>query len=213
MDFLRFTLVSEGSTDKSLIPILKWAIQEQGVELVQGQFASWHLLPKRPTTVVEKIEAGLKLFECDLLFVHRDADQKDPSLRRGEIDSAIEELMASGGIKIPSIPVIPVRETEAWLLIDQSALRKAANNPNGKNDLKLPSLKNLENCVGPKKELERVLQSASEWPPQRLKRFDINAAKARVVDYISDFKSLRKLSAFQLLEEDLTALRLKNWKR
>lgn len=212
MNFLRFTLVSEGTTDKSLIPILKWAVQEQGIQIVQGQFASWHFLPKRPTTVVEKIEAGLKLYECDLLFIHRDSDNQNPKDRRDEIATAINEITASGRIKVPSIPVIPIRETEAWLLIDELAIRKAANNPNGKNDLKLPSLKNLESCTNPKKELRRVLRSASEWSVQRLKRFDTDAATARVVDYIPNFERLRKLSAFQNLETDLRKLRSNNWK-
>jgi hypothetical protein len=53
MDFLRFTLVSEGTSDENLIPILEWAVREQGVEVAQGQFARWDLLPQKPTTVAE----------------------------------------------------------------------------------------------------------------------------------------------------------------
>ena len=73
-------------------------------------------------------------------------------------------------------------------------------------------LKRIEKNSDPKKELERVLRTATEWSPQRLKRFDINAAKARVVDHISNFSLLRKLSAFQSLESDLAALKEGGWK-
>ena len=110
------------------------------------------------------------------------------------------------------MPVIPIRETEAWLLVEEQAIRKAANNPNGKVGLNLPPLKRIEKCSDPKKELQRVLRLACEYSPQNLSRFDVNAATAHVVDHISDFKILRKLSAFQSLEADLAALRANGWK-
>lgn len=212
MDFLRFTLIGEGTSDKNLIPILEWSLREQGVEVAEGYFPRWDLLPKKPTTVAEKIIAGLSLYETDLLFVHRDSDQADSCPRRKEIELAVSEVNALQAIKIPSVPVIPIRETEAWLLIEEKAIRIAAGNPNGKNDLKLPSLKRIEKNSDPKKELHRVLRTATEWSPQRLKRFDTEAAKAQVVNHISNFALLRKLSAFQDLEADLAALRVKGWK-
>jgi hypothetical protein len=210
---LCFTLVGEGTSDRNLIPILEWAIREQGVDVVQGRFARWDLLPKKPTTIAEKIIAGLSLYECDLLFVHRDADRTDPCSRRKEIDDALNEAKARQPISVPFVPVIPIRETEAWLLIEEKAIRMAANHPNGKKDLQLPSLKHIEKCPDPKKELERVLRAATEQSsPRRLKRFNIEAAKSRVVDLISDFKPLKQLSAFQSLESDLAALKASGWK-
>jgi hypothetical protein len=212
MNNIRFTLVGEGSSDANLIPILEWALREQEVEVVQGQFARWDLLPKRPKTLVEKIVAGLKLFECDLLFVHRDADNAGQKPRRDETATAILEVKSLQKLIAPSVPVIPIRETEAWLLVEEKAIRKAANNPNGKVGLNLPPLKRIEKCFDPKKELQRVLRLACEYSPQNLSRFDVNAATAHVVDHISDFKILRKLSAFQSLEADLAALRANGWK-
>jgi hypothetical protein len=212
MDFIRFTLVSEGTSDASLIPILEWALREQGVVVAQGQFPRWDLLPKKPKTLAEKITAGLQLYECDLLFVHRDADQHDPSPRRNEVDRAVDEANALQTVSVPSVPVIPIRETEAWLLIQEQAIRRAANNPNGRNDLELPPIQRIERCPDPKGELRRVLRAASGYSPQRLKRFDTEAAMARVVAHIADFTPLRKLSAFQSLESDLAALQARGWK-
>jgi hypothetical protein len=114
MDCLRFTLVGEGSSDKNLIPILEWAVREQGVGVAQGQFARCDLLPHKPKSVAEKIMASLNLYEeCALLFVHRDADQLDPNPRRNEIESAVIEAKSRHPNMIPSVPVIPIRETEA----------------------------------------------------------------------------------------------------
>jgi len=208
MDALRFTLVGEGPSDKNLIPILAWALREQGVGIARGNFARWDMLPNRPKTIVEKIVAGLGLYECDLLFVHRDADQFDPNPRREEVLKAVIEA----NIRVPAVPVIPIQETEAWLLIDQKALRRAANYPNGRCEINLPSLKNIEKCRDPKMALQRALREASEQSPQRLKRFDIPSAIARVVDHISDFRPLRNLTAFKNLESDLAVLRARGWK-
>ena len=211
MDYLRFTLVSEGTTDENLVPILEWAIREQGVPVAQGYFARWHLLPKKPTTVAEKIVAGLELQECDILFVHRDADSLDPNPRRQEIQNAVNEVSVSGQLTIPSVLVVPIQETEAWLLLDEKAIRYAANNPNGANDLDLPPWKRIEHCPDAKSELRRVLRKATEWGPQRLKKFDTESARMRVVSYFSDFKVLRQLSGFRQLESDLNTLRENGW--
>ena len=208
MDALRFTLVGEGPSDKNLMPILAWALREQGVGIARGYFARWDVLPKRPKTIVEKIVAGLSLQECDLLFVHRDADQFDPNPRRKEVLNAVTEAK----FKVPAVPVIPIQETEAWLLIEETALRKAANYPNGKCEITLPSIRNIEKCRDPKMALQRVLREASEQSPQRLKRFDIPSAIARVVDHISDFRPLRNLTAFKNLESDLAVLQARGWK-
>ncbi len=213
MDYLHFTLVSEGTTDESLVPILQWAVQEQDVLVAEGYFARWDLLPKRPSTVVEKIIAGLSLQDCDLLFVHRDADSEDPTSRREEIERALFEARAAGKFSVPAVPVIPIQETEAWLLLDENAIRRAANNPNGKNDLSLPARHQIEQITDAKAELKRVLRQATEHRGRRLKKFDPDSAKRRIVNHMSDFKLLRQLAAFRHLEADLAALSANGWLR
>lgn len=213
MDYLRFTLVSEGTTDESLVPILQWAVQEQDVLVAEGYFARWDLLPKRPSTVAEKIVAGLSLQECDLLFVHRDADNEDPTSRREEFKRALFEARASGEFSVPAVPVIPIQETEAWLLLDENAIRRAANNPSGKNDLSLPARHHIEQIKDPNAELKRALRQATEYGPRRLKKFDPDSAMMRIVNHMSDFKPLRQLAAFRQLEADLAALHANGWLR
>ena len=115
---IRFTLVAEGSTDAALLPILKWAVQsDQRVGRVEPSFAEPGMLPPARLGVAERIRRALELFPADLLFVHRDADRVPTATRRDEICRAAEATMANQ----LTVPVVPVRMTEAWLLIDEAA--------------------------------------------------------------------------------------------
>jgi hypothetical protein len=67
-------------------------------------------------------------YPCELLFLHRDADSAGRDKRLDEIHSWIKEAgVTASGV----VPVIPVRMTEKWLLVDERAIRRAASNPNG----------------------------------------------------------------------------------
>jgi len=93
--------------------------------------------------------------------------------------------------------------SEAWLLIDESALRHAAGNPNGKVSLDLPSLQRLEQLPDPKQLLHHLLRTASGLSGRRLTSFNRRLHGQRVADWISDFSPLYRLSAFARLAADL----------
>jgi len=93
--------------------------------------------------------------------------------------------------------------TEAWLLSDLRAVRRAAGNPNGRKELSVPDIRNLEDLPNPKDDLHRLLREASELKGRRLKDFSVKAAACRVSEYIEDFASLRTLPAFARLDEDI----------
>ena len=102
------------------------------------------------------------------------------------------------------VPVVPVRMTEAWLLIEEGAIRKAAGNPNGAVALDLPPLARVEGLPDPKRQLKGFLVAASEKTGRRLDQFrrDLNLRIQRVADFIDDFSPLQQLSAFQAFEQD-----------
>lgn len=62
-----------------------------------------------------------------LAFVHRDSENQQPTARWTEIHDGAR----SGGLTCPVVPVIPVRMTEAWLLLDEAAIRQVAGVPGG----------------------------------------------------------------------------------
>jgi hypothetical protein len=95
---------------------------------------------------------------------------------------------------------------EAWLLIDQSAIRRAAGNPNGKKAIALPNLNEIESISSPKQRLLELLKDASELRGRRLKKFTPTKHVHLIAANISDFSPLRQLPAFQRLEADILRL-------
>ena len=212
MKILRHTLVSEGTTDANLIPIIDWSLREVGgVELSEGTRAEFWRLQQKPVGLAERLAKAIELSPCDVLFVHRDADRESPDLRVAEIHDAVETIRQRG-IQLPAVAVVPVRMTEAWLCFDERAIRKAAGHPNGTSPLGLPTLKRVEARPDPKSDLRHALQAASEHTGRRLKKFNTDAAFWRIVDFIEDFSPLRELSAFRAFENSIRSLKQAEWK-
>ena len=105
--------------------------------------------------------------EIDLLFVHRDSDAAGYEDRSREIAEALRNLEFETGY----VPVIPVRTTEAWILLDEDAIRRVAGNPRGRQPLNLPRPARVERDVDPKRTLENALVTASGHSGQRLRKF------------------------------------------
>ena len=211
MDEIRYTLISDGSSDRALLPILTWVLRERGgVNRIQPEWADLGRLPRPPDALQDRILVAIDLFPCDLLFVHRDAEREDPEHRYKEIHDALKEASAQG-FQTPAVCVVPVKMTEAWLLFDEASIRQAAGNPNGKNALSLPDLNRIELILDPKKLLYEILRKASGLSGRRLKTFNVPESQIRITDLIEDFSPLRKLKAFQRLEEDISMLKRSDW--
>jgi hypothetical protein len=211
MDEIRYTLVSNGSSDRALIPILSWALREKGgVTRIQAEWADLGRLPKPPQTLRDRILKAIELYPCNLLFVHRDAERQEPGKRYEEIRNAIHEA-TSQGFRTPAVCVVPVQMTEAWLLFDETAIRRAAGNPNGKNPLNIPNLSEIEQIPDPKGILFEVLREASGLTRRRLKKFNLAESRIRITELIFDFSPLRQLCAFQKLEKKISALKRNGW--
>ena len=118
MTEIRYTFVTDGSSDAALIPILTWLLRENGVEFaIQPAWANLTGIPHRKRRRLEdKIYWSLEFYPCDLLFVHRDAERESRENRVNEITTAIQRV----GISVPPrICVVPVRMQEAWSLFDE----------------------------------------------------------------------------------------------
>jgi hypothetical protein len=95
---------------------------------------------------------------------------------------------------------------EAWLLSDQMALRNAAGNPSGTVPLPLPEISRIEYIPDPKEQLFEILRIASDLPPGRRRRLNVRERIHRVAELVDDFSPLRKIAAFNRLEQDVIAL-------
>ncbi len=201
---LNCTLLSDGSSDKALIPILRWLLcRYLPNRPVQLRWADLRQLPHPPREPHERIAKSEQLYPCDLLFVHRDAESISIDDRRTEIHQALNRA----GAMAPGIAVIPVRMMEAWLLIDEVAIRKAAGNPNGSMQLNLPRLRDIESITNPKNTLHDLILEATGFLGRRRKKFerlDLHSAVQRIPEYTEDFSPLCQLSAFQMLEQQVS---------
>lgn len=204
MKSLRFTLVSDGPSDAALLYPLRWLLQANGVNHpIEPAWADLRSFPKPFPTLELKIRAAMELFPCELLFVHRDAEREPREKRVDEIRSAIQRISTDFFAGRPYACVVPVRMTEAWLLFDEAAIRRAAGNPSSDTPLNLPALSRVEDLPDPKAILNDALLRATDKPPRRLKKFKTGLAVQRVAELISDYAPLRRTPAFQALENEL----------
>lgn len=195
---LTCTLVTDGSSDRVLVPLLQMLLDEHGDDSgYRLHFAELRAgLP-----LDQRIRQALDDHPCHLLFIHRDAEKQSPEDRNEEI----QEAMASLAEPPDFVAVIPVRMTESWLLVDEKAIRTAAGNPSGKVRLDLPPLARIESLPDPKQVLFDTLRTASELSANRLRKFNPEEKRHRVSDLMDSLDRLRQLPSFARLEDQIRA--------
>ena len=190
----RWALLAEGTTDRVLEPIVAWVVAREAPMLV---FAAPEIIRRDQGDLRARTAAARVRYAPDLLVVHRDAD-------RAGREARVREILGADPL---AVPIVPVRMTEAWLLLDEAAIRVAADNPNGSSSLGLPRPSRVEDLADPKVTLRDALVAASEKSGRPLERFkrDIASRVIRVVESMADFQVLRNLSAFTEFERTLVA--------
>lgn len=140
---LRSTLLAEGPSDRALLPIIRLTLEAHvgpAVLLAPPRQADHTRLPRRIKDDPGRwVRAAVEDEPCDLLFYHRDADKDDDDAadagrpkRLDEIAKLVAQADLANVSSVKVIPIVPVRMTETWLLADEDAIRRAANNPSGK---------------------------------------------------------------------------------
>ncbi|MDA0638064.1 DUF4276 family protein [Nonomuraea sp. MCN248] len=140
-------LVAEGETDEIFLGILifrqlqqlTWASARCAVNVAPSEIASCRSI-RDEDRVIEALSdlAG----ECHLLFVHNDYRER----------RKVEAVRQATGL--PVVGVVPVRETEAWLLAD----RKVWMGFKGSDLRLLPANpRDVERIADPKQVLDRVV--------------------------------------------------------
>lgn len=200
MKSLVFTLHSEGGSDQALIPILAWALRQYSQQPFQLLWADLGRLPNPPGKKLDNsIPVALELYPCDLLFVHRDGDNDG----RGKRVAEIRDALSKNALEPPAVCVVPVRTLEAWFLLDEIAIRRAAGNPNGDMRLELPQWHEVERIRRPKERLKELLVQASGLSSRRRRGIRWGRAIHRMAELTSDFSPLRRLPAFKAFEGEL----------
>ena len=204
MEVLKYTLIADGSSDKVLMNIIKWTLDDLYPRLPnEGIFADFRHLPKPPqkADIKNQVNDAAEYYPFDVLFYHRDAESSDNDIiekRVTEIKSQLDNSYSS-----KTICVIPIRMMEAWLLFDEMAIKKAAGNRNYTGNFNLPSINKLEAENDPKKILHNLLMDASGLKGRSLKKFNVHKRVHLVAENIADFSPLKQLKAFKRFEQDL----------
>ena len=208
MKEIRYTLLSDGSSDQVLLNIIKWLLDDLfPTQPFIGASGDLRRLPNPPKAgdVHNRILFADYYYPFDVLFYHRDAESTDSKRlgqRKKEIEAKVDAIF-----KDKVVCIIPIKLMEAWLLFDEEAIKKAAGNRNYPMAITLPSIAKLEGIQQPKEMLHTTLKEVSGTKSRNLKNFNVGAAVHRVGENIEDYSPLRSLVAFKEFEQDtLTAV-------
>ena len=195
----RALLLADGPSDVPLGAHVTALARAHGVALdvVTPEFDRMDNPPGR--TVFSRLERVLQ-FDADfqVLIVHRDAEGLDAAQREAEIADG----MAQCDVAWPVVAVIPIRMTEAWLLLDEDAIRRVAGRPSGTESLELPNVAKIESVPDPKVKLQAALRTASGFSGRRLQKFrrDFPEHRRQLLRLLDRAGTVRQLGAWQALE-------------
>lgn len=204
MESIRYTLIADGSSDKALMNIIKWLLDDLYPTIPnKGTFGDFRNLqnPPKKGDVKRQVQYAFHLYPFDILFYHRDAEFN----RNNKIEERITEikLQLDEDFHSKTVFIIPIKMMENWLLLDEMAIKKAAGNRNYNNRITLPTLNRLENLPEPKLLLHNLLKEVSGLKSRQLKNFNVQQAVHLVAENITDFSALRQLKSFKKFELDL----------
>lgn len=184
-------LVCDGSSDTCLTDIVQWLMDTNFPDAAFRVTPATEVIPAR-VPLIQRLERAYELYQPDLILCHRDAEAAGFDFRRNEIVTSA----ASQPVPVEVIPMVPVRMLESWLLTDELAIRRAANNKNGTVPIKLPDPARIEKLADPKTTLFDALTTASDLPPRRRRGFNVQHARSRVSSFIESFAPLRHQHGF-----------------
>ncbi|MBC8091750.1 MAG: DUF4276 family protein [Pseudonocardia sp.] len=151
-----------------LADVVETLFLDRGTPVVLSRPDFGILSDKIGKDIGSRLTAGRSLLreQIDLVVVHRDADNAGWDARVAEIHKAVVETAICNQV----VPIVPVRMTEAWLLLDEAAIRTVAGNPQGTSPLALPGRHEVERVADPKQTLREALSRAANVTGRRRER-------------------------------------------
>lgn len=198
-EYCQFALIHEGSSDQGLTVALETLLAEAGFDIVRGEA---HL--KRGTVAESLATLATNREFFNVVFVHRDSDRAGREARVAEVTSAASSVTWAVGDEPRVVPVIPITMTEAWLLLDEAAIRDVCGNSRGTAALGLPKPHEVEGVSDPKKLLFEAMRKAGpQGGRRRGNERDLNRWRARLLERLDVHGPVRNLSGWKALEEDI----------
>lgn len=211
MIYLQAGLFAEGSTDyEFLLPLLGRLLGDLSAKRYAGAIevpdpigidADPSARARRRGRIADALERAWD--RCHIFIIHADADGDTWAAREERINPGVEdarrklEIVLSQGHSAAEVPrellavaCIPVREIEAWMLTDETALRRIVGS---KAVFKLPLDPEKERY--PDKVLDSIFVGLKRKRPMELYAFLGNRVS---------LDSLRRLTAFREFEAELS---------
>ncbi|MDP9376035.1 MAG: DUF4276 family protein [Actinomycetota bacterium] len=152
----------------------------------------------------ERIVAGALELQAafHLLFIHADGGTDPLRSRVERVVPGMRAMTDSLGSGRAGVPVVPVRETEAWALADYDILAQVLSTSKTPSELELPDdPADLEALVDPKRKLHEVVRAAR--PGRRGRRRPSAAAFLDLLGERARISELSRLPAFACMLGDI----------
>lgn len=142
--------------------------------------------------------------EWNVLFIHGDGAGDPAGARRNLTDPAAGRIAAElGEDRHRSVAVVPVRETEAWMLADPDAVTTAFRTRKTPATLGIPARpRDVEGLQHPKQAVEAVFRVARGG---RVSRRDRAVGRFSLIGEHARLDVLTEVPAFRELRSDLSA--------
>lgn len=201
---LRGLFLMDGPSDAPIADHLEWLCAAAG-KTVRIAAPDLRRLPGVPVLTVEaRMRAAWELDDdYQIVFVHRDAETQAPHLRFQEVRNGVDAVVPGH----PAVPVVPIRMTEAWLLLDEAEIRRVAGRPTGVAPLHLPPADQVEQAADPKAILGEALVRAAGVRGRRLRQFRRRFGDHRrlLLNRLDSSGPVNNLVAWQQLKTDIGA--------
>ena len=213
MAYVRSGLYAEGPSDYQLLmPLLRRLLEQVCLDAARGVVDVEEVQALDAPRRFQGADRATRILEASrdfwggacVLFIHADGAGDPDAARTTQFAPAATRIQETlrGGV---CVPVIPVREIEAWTLVDGDTLREAFGTTLPDDALRVAKRpREVEKILDPKRELREAL-TAVIGPSRR--RHGTSDFFTRIGERI-DLAKLRQVPAFLQLEEDLrSALR------
>lgn len=213
MKTLTMAFFGEGSTDHRFLPII---IKRTAIDILR-QSGSSHVEVLDPISVgqgiraqtqAEKIlRAAEQAYGVHLLIVHLDADTRDPRVAYEErFLPGLEAVQQSTGQLCRTlIPIIPVKNMEAWLLCDVEAFQEAVGTRLQGHELGLPLHPHQVEALSDPKSVFRNAVTVAMTHRRRRGRID-PGKYYELLGHSIRLDRLQAVPAYQTFREDFTSL-------
>ncbi len=197
-------LFTEGPTDVDFYSPL---VVRLGVALIRSgpahptQFADPISLPGRPASATFADAIERYAASCDLVIVHTDGGGDPDRARRERIEPWFRSV-SPRPLPVKLVDLVPVHETEAWMLCDEKALNAVLGSNKTRRDFGLPARRrDVERIADPKDKLRAVQRLV--WGERRARRLGTRPLYAALGQEVS-LEPLSDVPAFVLFKERLT---------